>query len=126
MNFLPCTAHQDNVALRLETADGQHFALPTLAEAAIGPTREVIFGVRPEDIELDPTGHGRASLQATADVIEPLGADTMVVMRVGGRPVTMRARPDIQIAPQDAVSLSVGERGWSIFDAGSGKALYHA
>jgi multiple sugar transport system ATP-binding protein len=126
MNLLPCSARQQHDVIRLQTADGQCLDLKAPTDAAIGAGRDVIFGVRPEDIELTTIGNCHAGLHATADVLEPLGADTMVVLRVSGRLVTMRARPDVRISPQDVVGLQIGDRGWSIFDADTGKALYHA
>ena len=87
MNLLPCLARQQHDIIRLQTADGQCLDLKAPIDAAIGTGRDVVFGVRPEDIELVVPGGGPAELRATTDVLEPLGADTMVVLRVGGRPV---------------------------------------
>jgi multiple sugar transport system ATP-binding protein len=126
MNLLPCAMRQQHDVIRLQTSDGQCLDLKTPIDIAAGTGRDVIFGVRPEDIELAAPDNGHVGLRATADVLEPLGADTMVVLRVGGRSVTMRARPDVRISPQEVVGLRIGVRGWSIFDAGTGKALYHA
>jgi multiple sugar transport system ATP-binding protein len=72
--------------------------------------REVIFGLRPEAIT-DMSGADRTSAQVVnadchVEVVEPAGADTYVVTRLGGREVIGRMRSDMQVAPHSTVPFA--------------------
>jgi multiple sugar transport system ATP-binding protein len=125
MNLISCAARQNGSGMRVELEDGQ--VLQLFASAAdIGDGRKAILGVRPEDIEINPSSQGAGTLRGTVDVVEPLGADTMIVVRLGSRSITVRARPDIAVAPQQIVELGISMKNWSLFDAETGKAIGHA
>ena len=72
--------------------------------------REVIFGLRPEAIT-DMSGADRNSARVVnadchVEVVEPAGADTYVVTRLGGREVIGRMRSDMQVAPHSTVPFA--------------------
>jgi multiple sugar transport system ATP-binding protein len=72
--------------------------------------RDVIFGLRPEAIT-DVGGADRNSAQVVnadchVEVVEPAGADTYVVTRLGGREVIGRMRSDMQVAPHSTVPFA--------------------
>ena len=72
--------------------------------------REVIFGLRPEAIT-DMNGADRNSARVVnadchVEVVEPAGADTYVVTRLGGREVIGRMRSDMQVAPHSTVPFA--------------------
>jgi multiple sugar transport system ATP-binding protein len=72
--------------------------------------REVIFGLRPEAIT-DMSGADRNSARVVnadchVEVVEPAGADTYVVTRLGGREVIGRMRSDMQVAPHSVVPFA--------------------
>jgi multiple sugar transport system ATP-binding protein len=72
--------------------------------------REVIFGLRPEAIT-DMNGADRNSVRVVnadchVEVVEPAGADTYVVTRLGGREVIGRMRSDMQVAPHSTVPFA--------------------
>ena len=82
-------ARQEGEAVRLPT----HSAPPALQEYS---GRNVVFGIRPEDIT-DPDGvDGRVKhvekVACRVDVVEPTGSDTFVVTEIAGREVTARMR----------------------------------
>lgn len=59
------------------------------------------LGVRPEDIA-DPEMRGVGSVQAAdciIDIVEPTGADTFVVMQLGGKSVTARLHSETTARP---------------------------
>jgi multiple sugar transport system ATP-binding protein len=76
--------------------------LPLAGDAGrLGPwhEREVVLGIRPEHIV--HAGHHRAtqgsataSFEARLEVVEPTGAETMVVTHLGGHEVIARLEPD--------------------------------
>ena len=69
--------------------------------------REVIAGVRAEAISLARDGMVASPTQrfveARVEVIEPTGADTLIVINLGGHEFTARLDPDVSLQPgQDA------------------------
>jgi ABC-type sugar transport system ATPase subunit len=123
MNLVPCTTTPDTNGLKLILGPEQSVLLP-LAQHQIEPTREKLLGVRPEELGLcDPA---EAALRGTVVVVEPLGADTMVVLRIGSHAVTVRVKPTVQLAPEQVVGIIINPLCWSLFDAETGRALHHA
>ena len=64
--------------------------------------QEVIAGLRPEAVSLAPpemvAGPLQRFVEADIEVIEPTGADTLVVIDLGGHEFTARLEPDLAIA----------------------------
>ncbi len=99
MNFLPCQLVQNGSGLTVRVSDSLAFAVPENRTARyrqyVG--RELIFGLRPEDIieprsgELEP---GRVPFEVMLDVVEPMGMETMVYFIVNGVEVCGRVNPD--------------------------------
>jgi multiple sugar transport system ATP-binding protein len=126
MNLVPCSAAPVEGGLNVVVGPRDNVTLPFAGNEQIGPGRALILGVRPEELELcDPTASG-TTLRGTVDVVEPLGADTMVVLRIGSHAVTVRVKPSLRIAPEDTVGVVVNPLCWSLFDAETGKAIHHA
>ncbi|HET6675101.1 MAG TPA: sn-glycerol-3-phosphate ABC transporter ATP-binding protein UgpC, partial [Nitrospiraceae bacterium] len=63
-------------------------ALPSDIQAHAGA--DVIVGVRPEDIRIEPTAETSVRLNATIDVSEDLGADQILHCSVMGEPMIVR------------------------------------
>ena len=66
---------------------------------------------------------GQVDVPAVVEVVEPLGADTLVFTTMSGHPVVARVRPDIRPKPGDTVDLRFNLVRAHLFDATSGKAL---
>ncbi len=85
-----------------------------------GPGRKVVFGIRPENITRhDPERPGRRQvglLDAPVEVVEPTGAETMVVLRVGETEVIARFEPDDAPDIGDTVTLAVDLAKACVFD----------
>jgi multiple sugar transport system ATP-binding protein len=86
--------------------------------------RELTLGVRPENI----AHHGRRAcddagavgeLEAQVEVVEPTGAETMVVIRLGGREVIARVDPDEAQPPGSLMRFEVDMRKACLFDPAS-------
>jgi multiple sugar transport system ATP-binding protein len=99
MNFMPCRLVDGNgtAGLSVKLSDKLSFPIPQDRVARYRPQagRELLFGLRPEDIiekrgELPP---GRAAFEAQLDVVEPMGMETMVYFVVDGTEVCGRVNP---------------------------------
>jgi len=78
------------------TASGARLPLPAGASASA-----VTYGIRPEHMVLSDTG-----IAAKVVVVEPTGADTHVLLRVGSDDVTLLARDRVDLAPGQTVHLA--------------------
>ena len=83
--------------------------------------RKVLFGIRPEHLE--PCAPAEAKLVADIDLIEPLGADTLVYGHVeGGARVTARLHSSVP-AQAGKLPLRYDPAQAHYFDAGTGARL---
>jgi multiple sugar transport system ATP-binding protein len=113
MNFLPGTlAARDGVPSVEIAANGSSIALPLARPPARAPAdRRVILGIRPEhlyryDNDLKSRKPLAVRLSASAELVEPTGAETIVVLKIGDRDIVGRFDPDG--APQSGESLELG------------------
>jgi len=84
--------------------------------------RKVLFGVRPEHLE--PCAEAQASLVAEVDLIEPLGADTLVYGHVGEDGTRIAARLHSSMdARTGRLPLRYRPEHAHYFDAGTGARL---
>ena len=112
MNMLAGVARGPSVAL----ASGTSVPAPLAA----GDGREVLYGIRPEHLAL---GDPATGLPAEVVVVEPTGADTQVVCRVGTQDVIAMLRDRVACRPGDRVGLMPDASRAHLFDAGSGARL---
>src|SRR4051812_49814951 len=95
MNFLKGAAKSDGSI----EIDGPR--LPVAGKHTIADGQPVVYGIRPEHLELANDG-----FPATIAVVEPTGSETMVVVRMGGETeVVALFRERHQFAPGQTVHL---------------------
>jgi multiple sugar transport system ATP-binding protein len=113
------TTHVDCLGTKIALNEQMSASLQTAA------TREVVVGIRPEDVRWsgDAPADDRLSLPATVEVVEPLGAETYVFARVGDTTVTSRFPPRSGITGGASVELVVNPDHMHIFDAARGANL---
>jgi sn-glycerol 3-phosphate transport system ATP-binding protein len=122
MNFLPAEIGADNASALLP--GGVSVALPQgLAQGMAG--RAVTFGVRPEHLHLAPAGTGDAAITLQIDLIEALGADTVVHGRVAGSNTELLARlpGSTQVALGQSLTLYPHGGELHLFDPETGRRL---
>ena len=78
-----------------------------------------LLGLRPEHIRLDDA----AAWRGVVNLVEPTGADTYVVIDTAAGKVTVRAAPQTQVRPGDAVGLEIQADHVTWFDQASGLRL---
>ncbi|MFM7060843.1 MAG: ABC transporter ATP-binding protein [Actinomycetes bacterium] len=91
------------------------------AAARTSSTGEVVVGVRPEHLEVDPDG----PLEAQVAVIESLGHERHVVCRIGDEPLVIvrQAADEPRPAEGSALRLRAAVDGIHLFDAATGARL---
>ncbi len=116
MNMLAGVARGTGAGATIALASGASVPAP----AATGEGREVLYGIRPEHLALvDPS----AGLPGEVVVVEPTGADTQVVCRVGAQDVIAVLRDRVACRPGDRVGLRPDASRAHLFDAGTGERL---
>ncbi|TCD13061.1 ABC transporter ATP-binding protein [Oricola cellulosilytica] len=93
--------------------------LPLPKEAAsLGEGRKVVYGIRPEHIELSDRG-----IEATVGVIEPTGSETMVFFRSAGHQIVSLFRERHDFRPGDTVHVRPRTDLVHVFDSETGRRL---
>jgi multiple sugar transport system ATP-binding protein len=108
MNILP--------GLFTGDAAGGVFTHPAITArfAVRGAPRDVMLGVRPEDVTIGEGPH-----HATIRVVEPTGHETIVMLDAGGSPLTARAPAEVTLSPGDTVAFTLRAERLHLFDAQS-------
>jgi multiple sugar transport system ATP-binding protein len=76
----------------------------------------LVLGVRPEDIDLADT-HSEDSIEATVDVVEPVGSDNYIYATVQGQEVTVRVPANVKPSVGETVYITFDESNMHLFDA---------
>jgi multiple sugar transport system ATP-binding protein len=118
MNFLDAEVAEG-------AARGQDFSLALDADAAraLEGRGRVCAGVRPEHLHLAPESPPGSWLRGLVEVVEPLGAHTLIHVRVGAAAVTAQIAPHHPVAIDDAVTLTCDPVQIYLFDPDSGARL---
>ena len=128
MNTLPA---------RLEAADGGVRAVVGRGDAAVAlklPSalarhagREVVLGLRPECIAEQDRRFGedgeRLILELPVEMTEPTGAETIVLMRLGGERALGRVSPDVRLQPGGRGRFALDMRRACLFDPSTGTLI---
>ena len=85
--------------------------------------RSVEFGIRPEDIAIEPQAKNEVELIVNVVVIEPLGAETLVTFQCGAGELIARLPPSTKLNPSQQVSLRLNMDKMHLFDTDDGAAL---
>ncbi|MBZ9818060.1 ABC transporter ATP-binding protein [Mesorhizobium sp. CA4] len=95
---------------------GSAFPMPTDIAAADG--QAVVYGVRPEHLEIHPDG-----VASTISVVEPTGSETLVFVRFGEGEMVALFRERHDFKPGDTLKLRPRLDQVHLFDAETGKRL---
>ncbi len=120
MNFLPGKVLEDDT--HVELAGGHRLTTPK----AVGYAgREVTVGIRPEHLHLAGATDAERRITVHVELLEALGADTVVHGRIDGQGEMLMARlPGIVSAKQgDPIALAVDSGHLHLFDIATGRSL---
>ena len=114
MNFLPGRIEQGQVVL----TSGERLPIPATSRAQEG--QQVIYGTRPEHIDITTGDDGIA---ADVVVVEPTGPDTHVFTKIAQVEVTSVFRERHTFRPGETVRLRPDSKRAHLFDASTGQRL---
>ncbi|OYQ62283.1 sugar ABC transporter ATP-binding protein [Pseudanabaena sp. SR411] len=125
MNFLPVNVNGDGF-LQGESLI-KAIAIDELPLRGIGSDRSFILGFRPEDLQ--PATSADAHLEGTVELVEALGSETIVLLKLQNSELRARVSADIGLEHH----WQIGDRSfWRFdlnklyaFDSESGVTLYH-
>jgi multiple sugar transport system ATP-binding protein len=121
MNFVPCRAELSRAGPGIALADGIRLPIEATAFTNLRVGEPLIAGIRAEHFSLAAPGNG--GFAVPADVVEPLGSDTLVFTRIGDADIVARLPPTVRIDAGDRLELCVDTARIHFFDPASGKAL---
>jgi multiple sugar transport system ATP-binding protein len=98
------------------TADGfrteDGIVLPTSGR----PGNAAIYGIRPENIHLDPNG-----IEVKIVVLEPTGSETLVIAKLGNHSINCVIRERIRVSPGDTLRICPDVSAVHLFDTGGAR-----
>jgi multiple sugar transport system ATP-binding protein len=85
----------------------------------------LVVGVRPEDVHWarEAPEDGLVCFAGVAEVVEPLGSETLVALAVNGERLVARLPPRSGIEPGDRIDLRLDPTHLHLFDPDSGVSL---
>jgi multiple sugar transport system ATP-binding protein len=124
MNFLDCTVGGDG-ELAVES-QGLKISVPPANKAALERYRgkAVTLGVRPEDIrEAAGDESKQYRMDAVVEVVEPLGNEILLDVRVGRHPLVARVPPTSRVRIHEQIPLALNPERMHFFDVQTEQAI---
>ncbi len=118
MNLVQGAIRRSGERAQVVTADGA--ALPLASAAAAPDGTKVVYGIRPDHLAL---ANGSGALEIEVAVVEPTGAETLVVGKLGGAVIQAAFRERHSFKPGQRVPMMPMLDKVHLFDAGSGRRL---
>ena len=125
MNFLLLSVKKDGNAVYLEGKDGVRIELSkrNVKKAAEHVGKKIFFGIRPERFFDSEDVKSATHIDATIEIVEPLGAETHLYVSVGGQQLIARVEPNDRYQPKHKIKLAYDNEHVSLFDIRSELAI---
>jgi multiple sugar transport system ATP-binding protein len=126
MNFIDCTVTGSDGSLSVDAPGGFLIAVPPASRGALERYRgqPVTLGIRPEDIRESAPGDPKDSqVEAVVEVVEPLGNEILIDVKVGPNPMVARVPPTSRLRMHERVRLSLDPERLHFFDAKTEQAI---
>ncbi|MGH8689177.1 MAG: TOBE domain-containing protein, partial [Burkholderiales bacterium] len=128
MNLVPCGLEQAAGGLRLNLGNGASFPVPadrTDRYRSHASRGRLLFGLRPEHLfeHRQNTEPGQHAFEATPEVVEPMGMETLVMFTLGGVETCARVNPGCGAQPGAPLKLLADLRHMHLIDDESGRVL---
>ncbi len=127
MNMIPAEMTVDASGRPCVLAAGAWLPLDPRGDVTFTPGRDVVLGVRPEDIALEARdADAPASIESTVTTVEPLGAEFLLSFALGTHEIMAkiagRALPNVG----DKLRFAFNMGHAHVFDAATGRSLRQA
>jgi multiple sugar transport system ATP-binding protein len=126
MNFIDCKVTGSDGSLAVDAPGGFLISIPAARRAALERYRgqSVILGVRPEDIrEANASDPKDYRVEAVVEVVEPLGNEILIDVRIGSSPLVARVPPTSRLRMHERVQLSLDPERLHFFDTQTEQAI---
>ena len=119
MNFAAARVAADAASVQLD--GGVTLIVPEAMRSLAGKAsgKPVTFGIRPEHLSVG----GPVAQDARVVLIEPLGSETLALIRLGAVELTGRFPPDLGLKPGQDVPISLAMSKFHLFDRDTGLAV---
>jgi multiple sugar transport system ATP-binding protein len=128
MNFVPCRLEETAGKLKIRLTDRLTFAVPPTRAAryqSVPRSERLLLGIRPEHLT-ESNGHaapGVETFDATLDVTEPMGMETLVYFTLEGTQVCGRVNPGAGARDGAPLRLAVDLNNMHLLNEGTGAVL---
>jgi multiple sugar transport system ATP-binding protein len=125
MNFAAVTVSEANGSLIAENA-GLRITLPdATAQRLRGHVgREITLGVRPEDLMVaEAADHDRSCFEAVIEVVEQLGSEILLDMKVGDSVMVASVEPTVPVKVRDKMRFAIRPSRLHVFDTKTEAAI---
>ncbi len=117
MNLIRCVATDAGFSVV-----GARDTVLAVRRAGIAAGREVLVGIRPEDLMLEA---GEITLRGRLDGVELIGADQLVKLHIGGsEPLVARIHNGTRVEEGQSYALGLRAADTHLFDAASGERIH--
>ncbi len=120
MNFFDATLRREGGTPVAVAKDGTVLPLPPDAPGEDG--REIVYGIRPEHLELAGEA-GVHAIPARVEVVEPTGAEILVVVTIAGQEAQVLFRERHPFRPGEMLQLAPRLQQVHLFDRRTGRRL---
>ena len=125
MNLIPARTQKNGSGTKIEIARENADPIVLTDTSCAALPEDVILGLRPEDIAEAGfrAGEDVQKAECLIDMVEPAGADTYVVSKLGGRQVTARLHAETKAEPGMPLELAFDFSKVSYFAPQTGERL---
>jgi multiple sugar transport system ATP-binding protein len=125
MNFATLTVKEEGGSIFLEEGTDIRIEAPAKQAAVLKKYvgKEVVAGIRPEDLDITESINKNNFLKARVEVVEPLGSEIHIYMATGKHQFVARTSPRHIFKVGDEVVFSAHTEKLQLFDAETEKSL---
>ncbi len=128
MNFVEAKVRREDERLLMDVGPFQ-IAVPAEKRETLAPYegREVILGVRPEDLhpaDAFPSPEGPNRIRGEVEVVEPLGPNLLVYLNAGGVSLVARLDASVNVKEGEPLELAADLSKIHAFDPQSERAIF--
>ena len=117
MNLFFGTVVAEGGGVAVRTEEGTTLPLAPEQSALVG--RKIAYGIRPEDAVVSD----RAGVPARISTVEPTGAETLLLCKIGSVNTVVVSRKRVTVGPGDTIRLTFPTERLQLFDHATGQRL---